>query len=60
MASRFEVYKDTGGQFRFRFRASNGEVLFSSEAYKAKRSALDAIASIKKSAADAAVDDQAD
>lgn len=47
---KFEVYKDKAGEFRFRFRASNGESMFSSEGYKAKASALSAIESIKKNA----------
>ncbi|WP_378944636.1 YegP family protein [Mesorhizobium sp. ANAO-SY3R2] len=55
---KFEVYKDKGGDFRFRFRASNGEVMFSSEGYSAKASALKSIESIKKHVADADVDDQ--
>lgn len=55
---KFEVYKDKGGEFRFRFRASNGEVMFSSEGYSAKASALKSIESIRKHVADAAVDDQ--
>ncbi|HSI41169.1 MAG TPA: YegP family protein [Xanthobacteraceae bacterium] len=55
---KFEVYKDKAGEFRFRFRASNGEAMFSSEGYKAKASALNAIESIKKNAPGAAIDDQ--
>lgn len=45
---KFEVYKDKKGEFRFRFRASNGEPMFSSESYKSKASATKAIESIKK------------
>ena len=55
---KFEVYKDKNGEFRFRFKASNGETMFGSEGYKAKASALKAIASIKKNTADAVIDDQ--
>lgn len=55
---KFEVYKDKAGEFRFRFRASNGEQMFGSEGYKAKASALKAIESIKKNAPGADVDDQ--
>ncbi|UOK69741.1 YegP family protein [Ancylobacter polymorphus] len=50
MAYKFEVYKDKAGEFRFRFRASNGEAMFSSEGYKAKASALAAVESIQKNA----------
>lgn len=56
--AKFEVFKDKAGEFRFRYRASNGEIMFSSEAYKAKASALDAVDSIKKNAPSATVDDQ--
>jgi uncharacterized protein YegP (UPF0339 family) len=59
MAYKFEVYADKKGEFRFRFKASNGEIMFGSEGYKVKKSALDAIESIKKHAPDAGVDDQA-
>jgi uncharacterized protein YegP (UPF0339 family) len=58
MAYKFEVYKDSKGEFRFRFKAGSGETMFSSEGYKAKASALSAIESIKKNTPSAAVDDQ--
>lgn len=54
----FEVYKDKAGEYRFRFKASNGEVMFASEGYKAKASALSAIESIRKNATGAKLDDQ--
>ncbi len=47
---KFEVYKDKKGEFRFRFRARNGEPMFASEGYKSKASATKAIESIKKNA----------
>lgn len=55
---KFEVYKDKAGEFRFRFKASNGESMFSSEGYKAKASAMHAIESIKKNTPGAEIDDQ--
>ena len=58
MAYKFEVYKDKRGEFRFRFKAPNGENMFSSEGYKQKKSAMNAIESIKKNTAGAEVDDQ--
>ncbi|MHB2265352.1 YegP family protein [Aliihoeflea sp. PC F10.4] len=54
---KFEIYKDKKGESRFRFRAGNGEIMFSSEGYKSKSSAVKAIESIKKNAPEAAVDD---
>lgn len=59
MAYKFEVYADKKGEFRFRFKASNGEIMFGSEGYKVKKSALDAIESIKQHAPAAILDDQA-
>jgi uncharacterized protein YegP (UPF0339 family) len=55
--SKFEIYKDKKGETRFRYRAANGEIVFSSEAYKAKASATKAIESIKKNAATAVVEE---
>lgn len=55
---KFEVYKDKAGEFRFRFKASNGETMFGSEGYKAKASALHAIESIKSHVGAAVIDDQ--
>ena len=55
--AKFEVYKDKAGEFRFRYKASNGEVMFASEGYKTKASATDAIESIKKNVPSATVDD---
>ena len=56
--SKFEVYKDKKGETRFRYRAANGEVMFSSEGYKAKASAMKAIESIKKNTPTAPVEDE--
>ncbi|WP_431240434.1 YegP family protein [Mycolicibacterium aichiense] len=58
MAGKFELYKDKAGEFRFRLKAGNGEVIATGEGYKTKASALNGIESIKKNAPDAPVDDQ--
>jgi uncharacterized protein YegP (UPF0339 family) len=55
MAGRFELYTDTSGEHRFRLRASNGEVIASSEGYSSKSGALDGIESVRRNAADAEV-----
>jgi len=34
MAGKFEVYKDRAGKFRFRLKASNGQVVATGEAYE--------------------------
>ena len=49
--STFEIYKDSKGEFRWRFRHSNGNVLAtSSEGYVAKADAMKGIESVKASA----------
>ena len=52
---KFEVYEDKGGEFRFRLKATNGQVIAVSEGYKAKASCLNGIESVKKNAVDADV-----
>ena len=39
MAGKFEVYKDRAGKFRFRLKASNGQVVATGEAYESKAAA---------------------
>lgn len=52
MAGKWELYTDKGGEYRFRLKAGNGEVIaLSSEGYKSKASALNGIESIRKNAA---------
>ena len=52
---KFEVYTDKAGEFRFRLKAKNGEIIAVSEGYKAKASCLNGIESVKKNAVDAEV-----
>ena len=52
---KFEVYKDKAGEFRFRLKAKNGEIVATGESYKAKASCLKGIESIKKNAPEAPV-----
>ena len=52
MAGKFELYKDKGGEFRFRLKAGNGEKILASEGYKDKSGAENGIASVKKNAPD--------
>ena len=52
---KFEVYKDKAGEFRFRLKARNGEIIATGESYKAKASCLNGIDSIRRNAPDAAV-----
>lgn len=50
MAAKFEVYKDAKGEFRFRLKAANGEVIAVGESYTTKQACLNGIESIKKNA----------
>lgn len=52
MAHKFEIYKDKAGEFRVRF-MYNSEVMFSTQGYASKSSAVNAIESIKKNGPDA-------
>lgn len=52
---KFEVYADKAGEFRFRLKATNGQVIAVSEGYKALASCLNGIESVKKNAPDAAI-----
>ena len=52
---KFEVYTDKAGEFRFRLKANNGQIIAVSEGYTAKDSCLNGVASVKKNAPDAQV-----
>lgn len=52
---KFEVYTDKAGEYRFRLKARNGEIIAVSEGYKAKASCLNGIESVRKNAPDAEV-----
>lgn len=52
---KFEVYADKAGEFRFRLKARNGEVIGVSEGYAAKASCLNGVASVQKNADEAEI-----
>ncbi len=47
---KFEIYEDKAGEYRFRLKARNGEIIATSEGYKAKASCENGIASVRKNA----------
>lgn len=56
MAGKFELYTDKGGEYRFRLKAGNGEVIAqASEGYTTKAAAKNGIESIRKNAPDAPI-----
>ena len=52
---KFEIYTDKAGEFRFRLKATNGQIIAVSEGYKAIASCLNGIKSVKKNAVDAKI-----
>lgn len=52
---KYEIYTDKAGEFRFRLKARNGEIIAAGEGYKTKTSCLKGIESIKKNAPEAKV-----
>lgn len=53
---KFEMYKDNAGEYRFRLKAKNGEIVATSEGYKVKASCLNGIESVKKNVVEAKVE----
>lgn len=52
MAGKFELYRDKGGDYRFRLKAGNGETILMSEGYRDKSGAKNGIESVRKNASD--------
>ena len=52
---KFEMYTDKAGEFRFRLKARNGEIIATSEGYTAKAGCENGIASVRKNAPDAEI-----
>ena len=53
---KFEMYLDKAGEYRFRLKARNGEIIATGEGYKAKAGCINGIESVKKNAPEAPVD----
>ena len=53
---KFEMYLDKPGEYRFRLKAKNGEVIATSEGYKAKAGCLNGIESVKENAPEAEIE----
>ena len=50
---KFEVYTDKAGEYRFRLKATNGQIIAVSEGYTSEAGCLNGVESVKKNAADA-------
>ena len=55
---KFEIYADKAGEFRFRLKAGNGQIIAVGEGYKEKKSCKNGIESVKKNAANAPVEEE--
>ncbi len=53
MAGKFEIFKDKGGKFRFRLKASNGEIVLASQGYASKSGCKNGVASVQKNCGNA-------
>ena len=52
---KFELYQDKAGEYRFRLKARNGEIIAVSEGYTTKANCENGIESVRKNAPDAEV-----
>lgn len=52
---KFEIYTDKAGEFRFRLKATNGQVIAVSEGYTAMASCKNGVESVQKNAPDAEI-----
>ncbi len=52
---KFEIYKDKAGEFRFRLKAANGQIIATGEGYTTLSACQNGIESIRKNAPDAEI-----
>ena len=57
--AKFEIYRDAGGEYRWRFRAANNLVVASGEGYGSRDDCVHAVGLIKEQAPQARVEDSA-
>lgn len=50
---RFELYRDRAGEYRFRLKARNGEIIATSEGYSSRAACENGIESVRKNAPEA-------
>ena len=55
---KFEMYMDKAGEYRFRLKATNGQIIATSEGYGTKVNCENGIASVKKNAVEAPIEVQ--
>lgn len=60
MTGKFEIYNDSRGEFRFRLKAGNGEVVATGESYPTKDGVKRGIAAVQRAADGASIVDTTD
>lgn len=55
---KFEMYVDKAGEFRFRLKATNGQIIATGEGYKTHANCVKGIESVKKNAPDATITEE--
>ncbi len=55
---KFELYQDKAGEYRFRLKATNGQIIAVGEGYKAKPSCINGIDSVKRNASSEVVKEE--
>ncbi len=50
MSAKFEIFKDSKDEFRFRLKAPNGEIIANSEGYKTQDACMNGIKSVRENA----------
>ena len=54
---KFEMYEDKGGEYRFRLKSRNGQIIATSEGYKTKAACENGIESVRKNAPEAEIEE---
>lgn len=57
MAGQFEIFKDVSGQYRFRLKGRNGEIVATGESYPTKADAKKGVQAVQRAANEAKVVD---
>lgn len=53
MAGKFEIYQDKSGDYRFRLKASNGEIVLTGQGYQSKAACVNGTESVTRNCEDA-------
>lgn len=53
---KFEVYNDKKGEFRFRLKATNGQIIATGEGYTTLKACLNGVESVRKNAANSTIE----